>query len=119
MLTQIFARSWSSPSGSILDNRITVQAGAEQNISESIPAGANNLVAFSLDVSQLKGLYIVSPVALVLKTNSSGSPGNTITLTPGQAFMWMTGDAALRDTAGAAISTDITALYVTNPDTDA
>jgi hypothetical protein len=60
-------------------------------------------------------LFIVATGALTLKTNSSGSPANTITLVKDEPFLWRTGDGTLRDTAGSAITTDITGLYITNP----
>jgi hypothetical protein len=115
MITHSFVRGWNN-GGSSISKTIAVQSGAELNIDESIPAlTTDQLVAFAMDVSQLKGLYIVSDLPLTLETNSAGSPANTITLGAGVPYMWVFGDAAIRDTAGAVITTDITALYATNP----
>ncbi len=103
--------------GVSVTKRIEAQGGAEYNLSEPIPVSAvNQQVALAIDVSQLKSLFIIAAAALVLKTNSSGSPVNTITLAANQPFAWQAGDGTLRDTAGAAITTDITTLYVTNPE---
>lgn len=95
---------------------IAVSAGAENNIGEPIPAsGVNQPVAFAVNVSKLQSLFIVAAAALVIKTNSSGSPANTITLAADQPFIWQIGDGTLRDTAGVTISTNISSLFVTNP----
>lgn len=114
MLTHSFTRGWTNGGGTI-SRTIAVQSGAELNIDESIPAlTTDQLVAFAMDVSQLKGFYIVSDLPLVLETNSAGSPVNTITLAANIPYVWVFGDAAIRDTAGAVITTDITAIYATN-----
>lgn len=117
MITHTFSRGWSN-SGSI-SKSTQVQAEAENNIDAGVPAAtANELVAFVLDVSQLKGIYMVSDRAVTVKTNSSGSPVNTFTLAANIPFMWVQGDPAIRDTAGVVFTTDVTALYMTNADAD-
>ena len=96
--------------------QIAITSGLEMNLSEPLPAsGVNTPVAFAVVVSKLVSLFIISSAALVIKTNSSGSPANTITLVPDVPFLWQPGDGTLRDTAGVAISTNITSLFVTNP----
>lgn len=118
MFTHTIIRSWQSAGASIAKSQ-DVSAGAEGGVDESIPASSTNLpVAFAADVSQIKSLYIVADGPLTLKTNSSTEPDNTITLAANDPFVWVTGDPALRDTAGTAITTDITGLYVTNADAD-
>jgi hypothetical protein len=118
-LTHTFYRSWTRPGESIV-KAVERTAGAEVNIDETIPADtADVAVAFAMDVSQCKGLYLVSDVDVVIETNSSGSPVNTFTLTAGVPYLWMQGDAAMRDTAGAAVTTDITSLFVSNADPEA
>lgn len=118
MLTHTFTRGWSN-GGSTLSKQIAVDAGAELNVDETIPASTTDaLVAFAMDVSQLKGLYIVSNVALGLQFNDGTTPSNTITLVANRPYVWVFGDAAIRDTAGAVITTDITGVYVTNADAD-
>lgn len=88
----------------------TYSGGAEPNISESITAGTDTLVACVLDVSQMKTLFLYSDVAMTIKTNSSGAPAATVTLAAGQAIVW-TSTSGLTNPFG---STDVTALYVTN-----
>lgn len=114
MLTHILTRSWTTPGGALLTGRVEVTADGNADRSLIIPIGANQLVALALDVSQVKSLHIQSDQDLTLKTNSSGSPANTIALSAGKPFQWLPSDGPLSDTSGATISTDITALYVTN-----
>jgi hypothetical protein len=115
MITHSFRRSWSRPGETLGTTDVTVEAGAEINISEPIPADtADLLVACAIDVSQLKGLFMVASHDLTIETNSPSAPANTFTLYAGVPYMWIQGDAAIRDTSGTTVTTDITALYVTN-----
>lgn len=102
--------------GQQFSKQITVTAGQELNLSEPIPASAVNLaVAYAAIIAKLQSIFIIASAALVIKTNSSGSPANTITLTPDVPYLWQIGDGTLRDTAGVTIATNITSLFVTNP----
>ena len=115
MLTNTFTRTWSN-SGEQISKAVSISSGAEISIDDSIAAAqTNKLVAFAADVSQMKGLYMVSSLDLAVETNSAGAPANTFTLSANVPYMWVFGDAAIRDTAGVAVITVITALYVTNP----
>ena len=115
-VSQTFTRTWSS-NGEQISKAVTVSSGGAAIIDEVIaPAAADALVAFVADVSQLKGLYITASAAMTIETNSAGSPVNVFTLVTDTPFMWVNGDAPLRDTAGTTVTTDITALYVTSTD---
>lgn len=96
-----------------IERVISIEGGAGLNLDETIDTTANRLVAFTADVSQLKSLFIVSNKDVTIKTNSSGSPANTFTLSANIPFSFILGDPPLRDTNGDAVTTDITALYVT------
>lgn len=114
MFTHTLNRSWSR-AGEAINKTFNVTGGAEINIDEAIPAATTDqLVAFTADVSQIKSLFIVSDKDVLIQTNSGSSAVNTFTLAAGRPFMWSTGDAALADTEGDPVTTDITALYVTN-----
>jgi len=118
MITHTFSRGWNN-GGTAISKSVEVQSGAEINLDETIAeATTDQLIAFVLDVSQIKGLYIISDRALLIQTNDGAAPANTITLAANVPFMWVNGDAAIRDTAGAVITTDVTELYVTNTDPD-
>jgi hypothetical protein len=90
----------------------SVNVEAEANLSTSVAVGANQLHAFALDLSQVKTLYLrASGGDLTLKTNSSGSPADTITLLDGEPLSWHS-DADQQSPF--ASGTDVTALYITN-----
>jgi hypothetical protein len=111
-LTNSFTLGWNSGSSSI-QKKYDITSGAQIEIDETFASGSDQLMAFALDVSQLKGIFIVSDKTMTLETNSGGSPANTITLVANVPFLWTVGGAPLRDTAGVAVTVDITALYVT------
>lgn len=114
MLTHRITHGWSSGSASLI-RAFDVSAGAECNIDESIADGANNLaVALTLDVSQLKSLFMLSDKDVTVETNNGAVPVNVFALKAGVPFVWNINDAALRDTAGTAVVTDVTGLFVTN-----
>lgn len=113
-ITHTLTRAWGLGSSRI-EKIAAVPAGAEYNIDETIGAAASDAaVACALDVSQIKSLFIVADAAMTLETNDGGAPVNTITLQANIPFLWIVGDAPLRDTAGGAITTDITGLFVTS-----
>lgn len=79
-------------------------------INESIAIGATNLLVLSaIDISQVKALALYSSVDLTVKTNSSGSPTDTINLLAGIPYIWETG---AYDTCK--ITADVSSLYITN-----
>lgn len=109
MATHRLSYTWSN-GGAPLAVTVEKTAGAEINIEEAISANQTNLaITLALDVSAMKSLVISSDVAMTLKTNSSGSPADTINLTANVPIVW-------HATNGFAniLTTDVTVLYVTN-----
>lgn len=87
----------------------TMTAGLRIAISEPIAIASDVLVALSVDVSQVKGVFILSDQDVTLETNSSSAPDNTLSLKANIPYVWYTNKYdALKFTS------DITALYVTN-----
>lgn len=84
------AQSFGHTGGSVALSDSVVQSGeiaGEANI--AVAANATNqqeAVAFSH--TNLRQIYIKSDVTLTLKTNSTSSPDNTITITAGVPFVW-------------------------------
>ncbi len=88
----------------------TITAGQEIAMEESIPIAADNLVAFTLDVSQCKAFFMVADQNLTVETNANNAAGGqTITLTANVPFFWQTNSGIT-----CPLTPDITALYVTN-----
>lgn len=116
MITHNYTRTWSA-NGEQISKALALTGNGEIAVDMSVPAlTVNQLVSFAAVVANIQGLYLVSSLAMTVKTNSAGSPANTFTLAANVPFMWAMGDAALRDTAGALVSANITALYVSNAD---
>ena len=96
--------------GSAVTASRSVSAGQEIAIDESIPNGNDNLVAFNLDYSQCKALMIVADGDLTIETNANDATGGqTIAITEDVPFFWQANSGIT-----CPITTDITALYVTN-----
>jgi hypothetical protein len=90
-----------------------IEAGLRKSIFEAIPVGVTELV-FDLDVSEAKMIALRSDVAVTIKTNSVSAPDNTFIMEENQSFLWPLGESPLKDSLGAAVSTDIAKLYVEN-----
>jgi uncharacterized protein (UPF0276 family) len=65
-------------------------------------------VAFVLDVSQCKGFYMQSDVALTVETNSSSAPAQTFSLSAGVPLDWIFGDG------NCPVTIDVTKLFITS-----
>jgi len=90
-------------------------SGAEANISESITNGTDQLVAYEMDISQLKTFVIWSSGGdMTVETNSSSAPDDTFNLTDGVPVFW---SANMQGSPAIPLSADITSLYVTNTGT--
>ena len=80
-------------------------------ISQSIAAGTvDQEILLALDVSLLKMIVIQSDVNLTIKTNSSGSPANTLNIVANTPYIWGEGDynALL-------LTTDVSKIFVSVP----
>ena len=96
--------------GELIELVNTFSAGALQKLSESIPdASTDLLVAFNLDITQAKVIYLAADQDVTVKTNSSSVPDDTKNLLAGIPLVWH----ASSDHANP-FNADITALYVTN-----
>jgi hypothetical protein len=96
-----------------LSSQFSISGGAKASISEAVLVADNpKAVVCPLDVSALKMLMLMADQDVVVETNSASSPANVFTLTAGKAFLWVEGMGALRDTAGTAVTVDITTLHV-------
>ena len=83
--------------------------GAMAQLEESIAdSTTDQLVSINIKHSTLALFAIVSTVAMTVKTNSSSSPQETLTLTANKPIVW---GSTMPDDP---ISGDVSALYVTN-----
>lgn len=79
------------------------------NIEEALGIVTNQLTAFTLTIANLKAIVMVADQNMTVKTNSSGSPQETISLKAGIPFIW-TSEAGY---FAAPFAGNVTALYLT------
>lgn len=104
-LTQVWAQGNNS-----ISQQVSKSADGETNRDVTVPENSTDLlVNFTLDVSELKALYIVSDKAMTIQVNSGSSPSVTLTLVANEPLVWWTGSSH----ANPFSSTDVTALYLT------
>lgn len=94
----------------------TVTGGARLAIEEAVADGSSDLeVACELDVSQVKSFLLLCDQDVTVETNDGTTPGNTFTLEANTPYIWPAAEGeSWADTEDAAVTDDITALFVTN-----
>lgn len=89
---------------------VSVTAGAVYRLdAEALSIGTNTLVAASFPYANIKAYILLSSTDCTVKTNSSGSPTDTITLSAGVPKTFITGGETTSLFTG-----NVTAFYVTN-----
>jgi len=101
--------AWTRAGESVSVNK-TYTVEGEQNVDVAVPAATTHKeVNIDLDVSELKTLMILSTTDVTIKTNSTGSPDDTLTVVANTPVMW--GD----DTGiTCPLTVDVTKIYITN-----
>lgn len=110
-IVHTITRSYKDQSPNALTLVETVTDAYERNFDQSVPIATNTLYNVSLIQAKLKSVCMKSDQAVTIKTNSPGSPQETINLVAGQAYIWtlQTDGAGKIPFAG-----DVTAMYITN-----
>jgi hypothetical protein len=113
-LTHTFTRACRDSSGFTILSTENVTDDSENNLDIQIAISATNtLLNWNAVRADLKSLSISCDQAFTVKTNSSGSPTDTITLLAGQNLIWTYATDGL---AKCPFSADVTTgIYVTNP----
>ena len=97
------------PTGTV-ENTVSKSSSASISVDETI---ANGQTAFqinvAIDVSAVKAFYICADQNVTVKTNSSGSPDDTLNLIANEPYAW-------HNTSLSAflLDTDVTAIFVAN-----
>lgn len=105
--THKISQAWSDGSRAISGDK-EYSGGAQKSIDEVITADAEDeLVVFTLDVSQVKCFFALAQGDMTLETNNGGAPVDTINLVGGVPYIWTedSDDAFL-------LASDVTALYM-------
>jgi len=111
MPTHSVKYQWSR-NGEMISREVDISADGEKNIDVTLTASqTNKRVVIAIDVSEVKSLMIDSKTNVSIKTNSTSSPAQTLTIVPGYPWVW-TVESGLSNP----LSTDITDLYITNAD---
>jgi len=96
--------------GSSVYQKSTFTSGGRADIDESIADGVTDgLLAYVLDVTQIVAFVIVSTQDILVETNSSSAPDDSLSLIANEPQIWDEDSLATNF-----LTTDITALYVTN-----
>jgi hypothetical protein len=110
MRTHTFTINWQSGSEA-LSYPVVVTADGETNGDYPVAAGVVN---WEIDIAFVKTLLqsilITSDVAATLKTNSTSTPQETITLAPGIPFFWFIGSGLVNPFVG-----NVTKFYANVP----
>ena len=81
-------RQWQSGNQSVSQEE-TVTADIETNLDLAVDDGETALEAnIAIDVSALASLYMAADQDITIKTNSSGSPDDTISLKANKPLVW-------------------------------
>lgn len=110
MPTHRLQRIWQDAGNESVTQQETIVADSETNLDVAVADGATALQAnLAVDISALKSLYISSDQNLTVKTNSSGSPDDTLTIKANSPLIW-TPDCGF----ACPLTEDVTALYLAN-----
>jgi hypothetical protein len=113
-LTHTITRAYRDSSGNSITSTENITDDSENDLDIQIAVSTTNeLINWNAIRADLKSLSISCDQALTIKTNSSGSPTDTITLSAGQNIIWSYQTDGL---SHCPFSADITTgIYVTNP----
>jgi hypothetical protein len=117
-LTHRVTTSVRSNAGTVTSASYTISGSHEFNLEKTFSIGTNVAQDLEADVSTIVSLAMewdgAGSETCVIKTNSSGTPDNTITLTHGSPLIWNTEILATLGTA-CPLTVDVTTgIFVTN-----
>lgn len=104
--------SFTAAGGGTTISGVTASASGNNitQIADTIAASTTHQsFAIGIDVSTIQSLFIYTDGALTVKTNSTGSPDQTLTFAANQPLVWAYGMPVT-----CPLTTDVTMLYFTN-----
>jgi hypothetical protein len=111
MPSHVFTSTYTRSNEQLTKN-VTITKDGEQNATIALASSSTNVaVTLTLDVSAMGSLYLLASAAMTVKTNSTGSPDNTLTLAADTPLCWYAGCGIANP-----LTTDVTVLYVTCAD---
>lgn len=110
MPTHSLTRGWQRNSD-ITSKRQDITAEGEQTIEVPVSDSvADKQVDISIDVSEIKSLFLVSDQDVTIETNSDSAPDDTIALKANIPLIWENVSGYYSNP----LTTDVTALFITN-----
>jgi hypothetical protein len=110
-VTHTTTTSWKNGNGTPLSTSVSVTADGESNFDSVVNTGVTDqLVSKTVDRTKVQSIYILSDTDVTLKTNSTGSPTDTIALVARVPVDWTINDTL----AKCPITASVTAFYLTN-----
>lgn len=95
-----------------IQGTVTDVGGTAITINTSVPASTSNqLLTLSFAYATLQAIFLLSNQNLTIKTNSSGSPAQTINLLAGIPYEWSLSAGYFTNP----IIANVTAFYLTTP----
>ena len=111
-ITHTITRQYKDQSTTAIQLAETITSDFEKNIDKSVSIGTDVLLStIALTQANLKSVCISCDVDCTLKTNSSGSPQDTISIKAGQVLIW---SLAIDAIGRCPFSNNVTAIYMTN-----
>lgn len=110
--THTITKTYRGSANADITASITVTNDTELNFDGTVASVTTDAeIDWAATRANLKSLCLYSDVAITVKTNSSGSPVDTITMTAGQSIVWSLVADGL---TACPFSANVTKLYVTN-----
>lgn len=114
MATEIckVTQSWFNAAGTNRWSVTTSLAGqVEEDVTQDVPTVSVNLpINAAFIKANLVGIELLSDQAMVIKTNSTSSPSDTLNLVAGVPYFWYAGSGITNPFA-----TDVTIMYASTP----
>lgn len=95
--------------GETISRKVTCTGSNQVRLDESCPVYNGFKIDVALKVSAVKGLFLTSDRNITIKTNSNGSPDDTIELVAGMPYTWVPSDYS-----NLLFETDVTAFFIQN-----
>jgi hypothetical protein len=112
--THTLGRTYKTDAGTIASTTDTYSGNAENDLSVSVVGPVTNEEHdLQVAVGDIVSLVIYSDHAVTIKTNSTGSPGNTITTIGKVMIAWNTDSHEAKP-----LTTDVSKLFITNANTN-
>lgn len=95
--------------GSTVSGTKTYTGVSQVSLSTTVPIQSNYEIDVGFPYAKVVSFALLCDQIVTFKTNSSGSPDNTLTLVAGDVYVWNTDSQSTFK-----ITADVTKLYVTN-----